>query len=225
LSTIKNQLQARWNDEEVLHVARVSKRCTVLGPGIRAVVWTQGCPLRCADCVAPETLPFAGGMARDPLALADELADLPDIEGVTFSGGDPMSQAPALVALIDRMKSRRDLSVMSYTGFPLEAILQHGTPAQHALLRRLDILVDGPYVRTRHTDLRWRGSDNQRVLLLSERHRDLADRLDDRGNRIELEIECDSVAWMGIPPPGFRDKFRTALHRQGIRLLEEGDTP
>src|SRR5262249_36419180 len=60
-----------WPDEsEILHLARRSDRCTVLGPGTRAVLWVQGCPLRCPGCVAPETLPFAGGTAVRTDSLA-----------------------------------------------------------------------------------------------------------------------------------------------------------
>jgi anaerobic ribonucleoside-triphosphate reductase activating protein len=111
---------------------------------------------------------------------------------------------------------------MSYTGYTLEQLTAKGTPAQHELLRRLDILVDGLYVRSRHTDLRWRGSDNQRVWLLTPRYRDWADRLNDRGTWIEFEVLDDALAWMGIPPIGFRDAFERAMVQQGLPLTVKG---
>ncbi|MGW1607007.1 4Fe-4S cluster-binding domain-containing protein [Streptomyces eurythermus] len=70
-----------------LSVARTLDRCTVLGPGSRAVIWVQGCPLRCPGCVAAETLPFEGGTSRTVHELAEWLCGLDAIEGVTFSGG------------------------------------------------------------------------------------------------------------------------------------------
>jgi anaerobic ribonucleoside-triphosphate reductase activating protein len=153
--------------------------------------------------------------------LANELSAVPGIEGVTFSGGEPMSQAAALVALIDQLRCR-DLSFVCYTGFTLEYLRQNGTSAQRALLERLDILIDGPYVASRHTDLRWRGSDNQRVLLLTDRYRHLSPLLNDRGSWLEIEYASDgSVHWMGIPPKGFRVAFEQALARVGITLLKE----
>lgn len=210
-----------WPDDQ-LHLARWSPRCTVLGPGTRAVLWVQGCPLRCPGCVAPETLRFAGGSVHDPEELGDQLAALPDIDGVTFSGGEPTAQAAALCRLIDRVRATRNLSFLSYTGQTIEHLRERGTDAQRELLARLDVLIDGPYVAARHTDKRWRGSDNQRVLFLTDRHRDWANRLDDRGTWIEFEAADDAVAWMGIPPVGFREAFETAMEQRGVRLTVRG---
>ncbi|MGO4426368.1 4Fe-4S single cluster domain-containing protein, partial [Streptomyces sp. MCAF7] len=144
-----------------LSVARTLDRCTVLGPGTRAVIWVQGCPLRCQGCVAAETLPFEGGTSRSVAELADWLCRLDGIEGVTFSGGEPFSQAGALAELLDAVRERSpDFGAMAYSGFRHEA-LRRGDPDRLALLERLDLLVDGPYRARLHGSLRWRGSENQ----------------------------------------------------------------
>jgi len=201
---------------------RFAPRCTVLGPGTRAVVWVQGCPFRCGGCVVPESHAFTGGTEIRVEELAERILAIPDIEGVTFSGGEPFSQATALVTLAERLRDA-GLSVMSYTGHTLESLAAHGTPVQHDLLRRLDILVDGPYVASRHTDKRWRGSDNQRVIFLTPRYVEWANRLDDRGTWLEFEVEADGVAWMGIPPPGFRAALEQAVsgHLQELTLRRD----
>ncbi|MFO7906583.1 MAG: 4Fe-4S single cluster domain-containing protein [Planctomycetota bacterium] len=224
MQTVLNKHVARtgepWpENRHVLRLARRTNRCTVLGPGRRAVLWVQGCPSRCPGCVAPETQPFRGGQQMDVASLAEELSHVPDIEGVTFSGGEPLAQAAALLNLVDSIRLNRDLSFMSYTGYALEYLHQRGTAAQKAFLRRLDILVDGPYVASRHTDLRWRGSDNQRVHLLTPRYRHLEQQLHERGNW--LEFTCDSqneMHWMGIPPKGFREAFEGKMRELGVRL-------
>jgi anaerobic ribonucleoside-triphosphate reductase activating protein len=165
----------------------------------------------------PETLPFEGGEEVEVQALARELAGDPGIEGVTFSGGEPMAQAPALCRLIDRVRDARDLSMLSYTGYTLEALQRSGTPAQRALLDRLDVLIDGPFLRQRQTDLRWRGSDNQRVHFLTPRHRSFHASTEDRGAWVEVEVSADgAVHWMGIPPPGFPEAVPQALRRLGV---------
>nr|VFK24598.1 MAG: anaerobic ribonucleoside-triphosphate reductase activating protein [Candidatus Kentron sp. MB]VFK27100.1 MAG: anaerobic ribonucleoside-triphosphate reductase activating protein [Candidatus Kentron sp. MB]VFK74908.1 MAG: anaerobic ribonucleoside-triphosphate reductase activating protein [Candidatus Kentron sp. MB] len=202
----------------ILHVARWSKRCTVLGPGIRAVIWVQGCPFRCQGCVAPETLPFAGGEHLEVERLANDILALDYINGVTFSGGEPMSQPAALSVLVDCIRRERDLSFMSYTGFTLKHLINGGTVAQKRLLSLLDILVDGPYVRKRHTDLKWRGSDNQRVIFLSDRHQDCKNTMNSRGTNIEFEIDHNTLHWMGIPPVGFREKFEERMQSWGLDL-------
>jgi anaerobic ribonucleoside-triphosphate reductase activating protein len=210
-------------DSSQLHLARRTNRCTVLGPGVRAVLWVQGCPFRCPGCVAPDTLPFVGGEVIKVDRLAEELTALPEIEGVTLSGGEPLSQASALVRLIDLVRGVRDLSFMSYTGHTLEQLARRATSPQRELLRRLDILVDGPYVQSRHTNLIWRGSDNQRVLLLSSRYRHLAERLNARGTWLEFEADSDTLMWMGIPPQGFSEAFTLGMARQGLPLVAPGD--
>jgi len=207
-----------WPDAaDVLHLARRSNRCTVLGPGVRAVLWVLGCPLRCPGCVAPETLPFAGGEIAQVSTLADEFVPLQEIEGLTFSGGEPMAQAAALTELVDQVRARRDLSVVCYSGFPLDYLRRNGTREQHELIERLDLLIDGPYLRRRHTDLRWRGSDNQRVHFLSSRYRHLAEMVEERGSWIEFEWDAqESLHWMGIPPLGFRNAFEQHLDHIGV---------
>ena len=201
----------------VLSISRVAARTSVLGPGVRAVVWVHGCPLRCAGCIAPEDLPFEGGEQREVGDLARWLNALPaDVTGVTFSGGEPMAQAGALAELVDEIRRDRDWSVMSYSGFTLEHLRRHGDPGQRRLLGRLDVLVDGPYLAARHGDLRWRGSDNQRVHLLTGRHGPPGE---DRSAGIELQAGHDDVLWIGVPPvPGFRARFEQAMREQGVAL-------
>lgn len=205
----------------MLHLAQRTNRCTVLGPGTRAVLWVQGCMLRCPGCIAPETLPFKGGIEVRVDVLAEEIIALSNIEGITFSGGEPMAQAAALCALVDRIRAHSDLSFLSYTGLTIEDIFVTGTSAQREFLKRLDILIDGPYVRERHTDLRWRGSDNQRVHFLTNRYRYLTSQVNDRGFGIEFEMPADgSIRWMGIPPVGFKAAVLNGLQALGIDLIK-----
>ena len=114
-------------DGPEITVSRVSERTAVLGPGLRAVVWVRGCPLRCPDCISPEDLPFDGGTPVTAGALAARLNALPaEITGVTFSGGEPTAQAGALAELVDRLRGERDWSVLSYSGFTLQHLRRHG---------------------------------------------------------------------------------------------------
>jgi anaerobic ribonucleoside-triphosphate reductase activating protein len=204
-----------------LSISRIADRTEVLGPGVRAAVWVRGCPLRCEGCISVEDLPFEGGTTWAVDALADRLLGLPDdVTGVTFSGGEPMAQAEALVALVDVLRAERDWSVMSYSGFTLAHLERHGTDPQRELLRRLDLLVDGPYVPALHAPLRWRGSRNQRLHYLSARHRP-AD--DDDFAGLEFAVEDGRVSWVGVPPvAGFRSTFEHAMHAQDVHFTVEG---
>lgn len=68
------------------------------GPGVRYVVFLQGCPLRCAYCHNPDTWDFAGGTEREAAELVKEICRFKPYfgtkGGVTVSGGEPLQQAP-----------------------------------------------------------------------------------------------------------------------------------
>lgn len=208
--------RAAGSDERLV-LSRVVRRTTVLGPGIRAAVWVHGCPLRCEGCIAPEDLPFDGGRSVAVDVLAADLNALPaDVSGLTLSGGEPMAQAVALSRLVRALRAERDWSVMCYSGFTLGHLSSHGDLAQRELLGLLDILVDGPYIATRHADLLWRGSDNQRLHFLTGRHQPPAE---DRSSGLEFEVTPDGMSWIGVPNvPGFRTAFETAMSIAGVPL-------
>jgi len=207
--------------DEILVVADRHPACRVLGPGTRYAVWVQGCPLSCRGCVSPQWIPFAGGSRIPVDDLATEIAATA-ADGLTVSGGEPFAQAAALVRLVSRIRGRRDLSVMAYTGYTLGFLTRHGSPAQRQLVRMLDLLVDGPYVEERHGDLRWRGSGNQRIHLLSRRHEaDLSGADHSAGLQFEITSDGD-FHWMGVPPvPGFRGDLERALGLQQHARGEE----
>ena len=90
----------------------------VNGPGLRAVVWLQGCTLSCKGCWNPDTHTFDKPDNESAFGLSDWILSQPDIEGVTFSGGEPMQQAYDLRSVIRMVKNcRPDLSIGMFTGY------------------------------------------------------------------------------------------------------------
>ncbi len=88
----------------------------------------------------------------------------PLCRGVTFSGGEPFTQAEGLAKLAVLLKEA-GYEVASYTGFTFEELYQNGTEAQKKLLSLIDVLVDGPFLmEEKSLELNFRGSRNQRVL-------------------------------------------------------------
>ena len=82
---------------------------------------------------------------------------------VTFSGGDPMYQPEGFTELARAIRQRTQKTIWCYTGFTFEQ-LQHN-PRQRALLELIDVLVDGPFVKSlRDETLHFRGSRNQRLI-------------------------------------------------------------
>jgi anaerobic ribonucleoside-triphosphate reductase activating protein len=118
----------------------------VNGPGSRAVVWVQGCPRGCYHCFNPSSWSFAINQLASIEEVSQWILRNPNNTGVTFSGGEPFWQAPALAALA-RLVKEAGLNVMSFTGFTLEELRGHrAPPGAGQLLEMLDLLIDGPYV-------------------------------------------------------------------------------
>ena len=93
------------------------------GPGVRAVLWTQGCSLACPGCFNPETHTRQGGSDVPVADLLAALRALPaEVEGITISGGEPLQQAPALTNLLREVRAQTPLSVILFTGYTLAEI-------------------------------------------------------------------------------------------------------
>ncbi len=148
---------------DTINLAGVIDESIVDGPGIRTVIFAQGCPRRCEGCQNPQSHPFGTGQDQTVDELYARVRRDPLVRGVTFSGGEPFSQAAPFAALAARLKAA-GYEVAAYTGYTFEE-LYAGTQAQRELLAQLDILVDGEFILARRNlDLRFRGSDNQRIL-------------------------------------------------------------
>ena len=137
------------------------------GPGIRTVIWTQGCSHNCKGCHNPESHSFTDGKLYDVEDVKKEIDKyINTTDGVTFSGGDPMFQPIPVTELAKYAKSK-GLNVWCYTGFTYEQVV---TMAKHEpiymeLLKNIDVLVDGKFeLENRHISLIYRGSTNQRII-------------------------------------------------------------
>ena len=136
------------------------------GPGFRTSIYCAGCAHHCPGCHNPQSWDFKGGYE----VTVDELLDIikaDEFANVTFSGGDPLYQVEAFTELARRIKTETDKTIWCYTGFTYEEI--QADPRLSQILPYLDVLVDGPYVEAlRDTDLRFRGSSNQRIIELDK---------------------------------------------------------
>ncbi len=134
------------------------------GPGFRFSCFVQGCPHHCPGCHNPDSHDFDGGQEMTVEEVAQQLLSNPLTDGLTLSGGEPFAQAAACLELA-KIAHSHGLNVWSYSGWTFEHLRDHGTDEQKALLRELDVLVDGPFLLAERTlALPWRGSRNQRLI-------------------------------------------------------------
>ncbi|MBR5418725.1 anaerobic ribonucleoside-triphosphate reductase activating protein [Candidatus Saccharibacteria bacterium] len=139
----------------------------VNGPGLRAVLWTQGCRQHCPGCQNPETWDeCATAGATVPIEkVKEELKKLKGQSGITFCGGEPMLQCKALLEIARFCKTELNWNVWSFTGLVYERIPRDGI--EWEFIKELDALIDGPFILSqRDLTMKFRGSRNQRILHL-----------------------------------------------------------
>jgi anaerobic ribonucleoside-triphosphate reductase activating protein len=175
----------------------------VNGPGLRAVVWVQGCTLACPGCFNPGTHPRGGDQVTVDDLFDRIRAQGPRISGVTISGGEPLQQRRAVLGLLGRVRAETSLSIILFTGYEWPQVRR--MPDIEQLRERVDVLVAGRYRQDERISRGLRGSANKRVLTFGDRLR--ADELD-AVEDAEVTIHPDGVVVIsGIDPPVLQNQW------------------
>ena len=151
---------------DAIKIAGVIRESIVEGPGIRYVVFCQGCTHGCPGCHNPVTHDFEGGYYCEIEKILKAVDENPLLDGVTFSGGEPFCQPEAFLELAIKLKER-NLNIVAYTGFTYEELLELGMKNSSIikLLELTDLLIDGKFIEAkRDLTLQFRGSQNQRII-------------------------------------------------------------
>lgn len=152
--------------KNTIRIAGVVRESIVDGPGLRFTVFCQGCPHHCEGCHNMATHDFSGGYDCEISRILEAIDENPLLDGVTFSGGEPMCQPEAFYNLAVQVKER-GLNIVTYTGFTYEELITMGESniGVKKLMGLTDILVDGRFVlEERDLTLPFRGSANQRLI-------------------------------------------------------------
>ncbi len=152
--------------DDKIKIAGLVEESIVDGPGLRFVIFTQGCPHNCKGCHNPQTHDFEAGQFASIEELNKKICDNPMLRGVTLSGGEPFMQAKQLSKLISTLKSK-NLDVITYTGFKFEDLLDAANEDNGylELLKDTDILIDGKFEEDKKDEsLLFKGSSNQRTI-------------------------------------------------------------
>ncbi len=136
------------------------------GPGLRAVVWFQGCSHKCPGCHNPETHEFNIGLEYDTADIFKMIDQLENQDGITYSGGDPMFQPMAFLEILKYAKSK-GYNNLCYTGFTYSELKNMGK-IYLDILNELDILIDSKFdINLKSLNAKYRGSTNQKVIDLN----------------------------------------------------------
>ena len=155
--------------EYMISVKGLNPESLVDGDGIRAVIYCAGCSHRCKNCHNPQTWDINNGTFVSVQEIYDKVTEFnPLIDGITFTGGDPMFQAEAFHELAKMIKNNSQYDIWCYTGYTFEEII-NSRDKKLELLKSVDVLVDGRYIdELKDLRLPYRGSSNQRIISVQE---------------------------------------------------------
>lgn len=138
------------------------------GPGVRVSIFMQGCAFHCKDCFNPETWDFNSGLefCDETIQEVLELCDKDEIKGLSILGGEPLhpTNINGTTKLAKEFKNRYpDKTIWVWTGFQFENL------KNEEVMKYINVLVDGQFKEECHNPkLKWRGSENQRVINIHE---------------------------------------------------------
>ncbi|MEG0229431.1 MAG: anaerobic ribonucleoside-triphosphate reductase activating protein [Oscillospiraceae bacterium] len=151
-----------------IKISGIVQQSIVDGPGLRFVVFTQGCPHKCDGCHNPQTHDFNGGNYIEISQLLEDFDSNPLLQGVTISGGEPFCRANELIPFAKEIKARNK-NIYIFSGYYLKELLTLGQTNKDiiTLLKLCDFLIDGPFIKKLYDPfLKFRGSSNQNIIEL-----------------------------------------------------------
>ena len=151
---------------ENVRLAGICYESLVNGPGLRRVLFAQGCTHNCSGCFNPSTHSFEGGQLMDMEHIVYDIKSNPMLRGITFSGGECWEQADKFAYIAENVKNP-NFNIWCYTGYTFEYILKHQNERKgwKDFLQNIDVLVDGKFdEEKKDTRIKFRGSHNQRII-------------------------------------------------------------
>ena len=190
---------------------------TSLGPFTRYGVWFYGCDKHCRGCIYHEK-DDGSYKSVEVEALVRNILSYNNIEGVTISGGEPFLQFRGLELLVKKL-SKEGLGIIVYTGKLFSEIAEDSNLS--GILRYIDLLIDGEYVKEQDYNNSLIGSANQTPYFLTPRYADYSPQYKSRGRRVsEVTLLNNEIHSVGIPTEEEKIIFEAIL--QTTRKLDSG---
>jgi anaerobic ribonucleoside-triphosphate reductase activating protein len=171
--------KAKTTTEEIVKINSITlsgfiEDSIVDGPGLRFVVFFQGCSRHCPNCHNKNTWSFDEGKSYLISDIVEKVKSFELLNGVTISGGEPLDNQEALLEFLLELRKvlTRHQNIMIYTGYEYQDLLDQIRLEPDCLVGKIlantDILKCGPYVENLKTlDIPFLGSSNQQLIYLN----------------------------------------------------------
>jgi anaerobic ribonucleoside-triphosphate reductase activating protein len=197
-------------------ISRVHFPVTTLGPGRRVGIWLQGCSIRCPGCISTDTWAADRGQTTVSEVLGALAPWIAEADGITISGGEPFDQPDALAILLAGIRKLSAADILVFTGYPVEEI----GPQLSSMDSLIDALITDPFDQSAPQTLALRGSDNQRLILLTALGRERFAKYDRRADlperSVDIMFDANGEIWLaGLPARDDFLRLRRLLHDAG----------
>ena len=183
-----------------LNISTIRECTTAEGPGKRFSIWVQGCLKRCKNCCNQDMQELRKNKIVSTQSIINKIEQAKneyDIEGITLLGGEPTLQAKGLSEIVKWCKSN-DLSVMLFTGYLYEELLNSDNEYLQELISYTDVIVDGEFKEELYDSNRaWVGSSNQKIYFLTDIYKGDSSFFTDR--KVEFLVTKDNILINGWP--------------------------
>lgn len=204
-------------------LSRLHFPVTTLGPGKRIGIWLQGCSIRCPGCISADTWVAGRHMTTVAEVMGALRKWLRIADGITVSGGEPFDQSLALLKLLKAIRGEFTGDIFVYSGYPFERLKSELSAAEGLI----DALMTDPFVAGMTQSLPLRGSDNQRLHVLTPLG---ADRFSSftvpsiDPPKFDVMFDEDGTIWFaGVPSQNAFRQIAASLDLEGHRVSTSED--
>ncbi len=146
-----------------VNLADIIHDSIVDGPGVRSVIFFQGCPHKCFNCHNPQTHSLEINKLMSVDEIVSDIKKNCDFKKVTISGGEPFLQYDALLELVIKLK---DYQLWIYSGYTQQQLLEM---KYEKVFEYIEVLVDGLYLDDKRSlDSPYKGSTNQKIIYFNK---------------------------------------------------------
>ncbi len=195
-------------------ISRLHYPVTALGPGKRVGLWLQGCSIKCEGCISADT--WVSGINLVDITEVFDLLDewLPDSDGITITGGEPFDQPAQLEKILKHSKKYHHITTFVYSGYSVERL----SVELQQLKGQIDLLMADPLDITQSQKKALRGSDNQRLVPLTELGVAMVKAIDSaeaEDMNLNFVFDGDTAWFAGVPKRGDISKLIAIARESG----------